>query len=297
MLAHDLLRPKSNLAAFAYWALFVGVLVSLCVWSSLRPNLAELAQESVATVETPTGWGSAVAFQVRGSERTFFLTAKHVIENRGALKIRVESHQQGFKAGHFEVPAQVVFVSSACDAAILTIPPVQWKFRGARIELDTPRVGDEVYAVGNMHGANFDRTVSQGIVAQLGVYPESFPNFPWPLVDQTTAINLPGSSGGPVFSRETGKLLGIQVGNAEGAVFLYLPSRALLAHAHREGWDWLFGYGKAPSEDKLFPKPAESPSPTNSVVAAIITSPLAPPPAVSKGVPSGLNPELKRGHR
>jgi len=297
MSAHDgIPKPMSVLALIA-----LGVCLLSGCYSEFDRRAAEKAQDSVAIVETPDGWGSAVAFKVRGSDRTFFLTAKHVVENKGDLKIRVESHIRGFKSGHFEVPAQTVFISPGCDAAILTIPPVNWKFRGAKIERFLPRVGTEVYAVGNMHGANFDNTVSQGIVAQLGVRPQDVPNFPWSLVDQTTAINLPGSSGGPVFDRATGRLLGIQVGNMQSAVFLYLPSRVLLAKSHAEGWGWLFGDAPVPSEKQLQEFMAKVPKEAPTVIPIVTLSrpstftliPNEPEPRKYKG----LDPELKKGHR
>jgi hypothetical protein len=268
------------------------LMIAVCFDSKSWPTEAEQAQESVATIETPTGWGSAVAFKVKGTDRIFFLTAKHVVDKRGPFLIRVDSHSRGFKAGKFTVPAQVVFSSPGCDAAILTIPPVEWKFRGAKIEKNLPHVGDDVYAVGNMHGANFDRTVSQGIVAQQGVVPQDAPGFPWALVDQTTAINLPGSSGGAVFSRDGGKLIGIQVGNMESAVFLYLPSRVLLAHARAEGWAWLFGEGRITEEavGELLAKSAAKSA--DESIASLLRSPerspeTSPeaPPASAKGRP------------
>lgn len=260
------------------------------------PTDGELGQKQVAVVETATGWGSAVAFKVRGSDRVFFLTAKHVVDGRTDLKIRMESHVRGFKAGHFEVPAQVLLMSPGSDSAILTIPPVAWPFRSAEIQRELPSVGDEVYAVGNMHGANFDGSVSDGVVAQLGVFPDAAPTFPWPIVDQTSAINLPGSSGGAVFSRRTGKLLGIQVGNYQQAVFLYLPARVLLAQSRAEGWGWLFGDGHVPSEqqiqDLLKPK-----LPGLSVTNLVSISKIATNAPEARKAPRGLDPELKRGHR
>lgn len=281
-------------------AFMVCLVVAAGCDSGAWPAEAEKAQESTATVETATGWGSAVAFRVPGLDRDFFLTAKHVIEGRQDIHIRVESHERGFKAGYFTVPAKVVMVSKGCDAAILTIPPVQWKFRPARIQRELPRVGQEVIAVGNMAGANFDRTVSQGIVAQLGVLPQDIPNFPWPIVDQTTAINLPGSSGGGLFNRETGRLVGIQVGNAQGAVFLYLPSRVLLAYAHAEGWGWLFGDGRV--TEKQIGEMMESAVPPLSLpktpsLTPVVKIPPAAPGRSNTGLPGGLDPALKKGHR
>lgn len=284
-------------SAFKTTAYYILLVVALTWSMSFIPtprNLVEHAQQSCAIVETESGWGSAVPFQVRGADRIFFLTAKHVVEKHRDLHIRVESHCRGFKAGYFTVPTRIVMLSSGCDAAILTIPPVQWNFEGARIERDLPRVGDEVLAVGNMHGASFDNAVSQGIIAQLGVHPpeEFFPGFPWAVVDQTTAINLPGSSGGPVFSSHSGKLLGIQVGNSEGAVFLYLPSRVLLAFAHAEGWGWLFGDGKITESQltELMSKvPALEPAPAPITLQQLLSLPIAPPQKHN-------GPDLK-GHR
>lgn len=281
----------------------VGAVLGALVFATERQAAellpAERAQASVATVETPTGWGSAVAFKAEGSDRIFFLTAKHVVENRGDLEIRVESHSRGFKAGRFTVPAKVVFMSPGCDAAILTIPPVEWKFIPANLDQNSPRVGTKVLAVGNMHGANFDRSVSSGIIGQVGVHPTDFP-FPWALVDQTTAINLPGSSGGAVFDEHSGKLLGIQVGNVEGAIFLYLPARVLLANARAEGWAWLFGEGKI-TEKEIGELIAKAPAPpaveSPSVLQQLLQSLPGATPVPAPPARGGLNPELKKGHR
>ena len=93
MSAHDgIPKPMSVLALIA-----LGVCLLSGCYSEFDRRAAEKAQDSVAIVETPDGWGSAVAFKVRGSDRTFFLTAKHVVENKGDLKIRVESHIRGFQ--------------------------------------------------------------------------------------------------------------------------------------------------------------------------------------------------------
>jgi S1-C subfamily serine protease len=301
MSAHDELNPRYKIAGAILTAVLF-LLLFMAGSDSGGSESASIAQKSVAIVETSRGWGSAVAFKVRGSDRVFFLTAKHVVENKTDFQIKVLGHTRGFKAGMMSVPARLVVVSAGCDAAILTIPPVPWDFLGAQIETQLPLVGTDVLAVGNMHGPNFDGSVSQGIVAQVGVHPPEYPTFPWDIVDQTTAVNLPGSSGGPVFRKSTGRLLGIQVGNIEGAAFFYLPSRILLAHAHAEGWDWLFGRGKVPSEteltkmaDGIIVKPEPEVLSIQQILGsgAVIKVPAPAPPPAHKG----LDPALKRGHR
>lgn len=118
-----------------------------------------------------------------------------------------------------------------------------------------PPVGTALYHVGNFLGADFDNSVSTGILSQHGVQPK-FPNWPWTIVDQTTLPVMPGSSGGPVFNSQNDKVVGLVVGTLRGDdVNFYVPVRAIEVWAESAGLAWAVRGNESPAVLPTITKP------------------------------------------
>jgi hypothetical protein len=81
------------------------------------------------------------------------------------------------------------FVDPRRDLALLEVP---FRLAPLALQLDLPRLGQEVFAVGNPHG--LEGTLSQGIISGIRAFATDS-------ILQITAAISPGSSGGPVVNR------------------------------------------------------------------------------------------------
>lgn len=150
---------------------------------------------------TPATFDATVFVKVAGGHGSgvhlgngLILTAAHVVEGETEVLIRY--------ANSAMAPARVVGVNTEYDFAF-----VQTDYVGpaARWSCDPVKIGDSLVAVGSPYDIEFVTT--QGTVAgrmqKLDHWPSVF----------TASINTgPGMSGGPVFNRSTGLLVGITVG-------------------------------------------------------------------------------------
>lgn len=243
--------------------MITGLLLALTVASAPRGNKFERAQRKVVLVETDAGYGSAVAF--RRGEHTFLLTAKHCVDNRIGLQVNFYHRVHGIKTGISKFPARVLLISGSADLAVLEVDLPDGFVDSARVSHQLrARVGEKIIAVGNFHGPDFDGTVTEGIISQVGTKPERITDFPWATVDQGTAQNSQGSSGGGVFYESDGTLAGLTVGNLNDQSYAHLPIWLIRATAQREGWGWVLGDGKMPDPVQIAvmealqaPKPVE----------------------------------------
>lgn len=190
-------------------------------------NVYARAQESAAVLDIGDAYGSAVVIRRESADgvRVFAWTAKHCVSETNQVLVIRKVHF-GTNVLQLSFTGDVIFRHPRTDAALLWVTAPDGAFRGASFDTDarTPHVGYPVFAVGNP--LNFDGTVTRGII--------SFINRPdvyrlWPVTDQTDLRIAPGSSGCPVFSEDTGLVLGLIVGGPDAgnrAVF-YVPVREL----------------------------------------------------------------------
>lgn len=239
------------------FALTVSLLVFFPMFRSARVdgvrNCYERAQSATALIVTPTGSGSGVV--VKRGARIFLWTAAHVVDDCDSVVVRSYIRHEGARVGHTDFTARIIERNDALDVALLwVVAPVEY-FDG--VELAGPeimRVGQSVYHVGNYWGAQFDDSVSIGVISQIGVVPLS-PDWPWQFcLDQTTTFVTYGSSGGGIFRHSDNKLIGILVGGARPGVAdvnVFVPIRAIKAWADSGHIVWAMYGDEAPADVTL----------------------------------------------
>ena len=211
-----------------------------------------------------------------GKPRLFVWTAKHVVSDIDEVSFKRVLHYNGTKKGEMVFTAKVLFRLPNTDAALLWLDAPPEAFAAASFANAEPLApGSSVFHVGNFL-RQFDGSVSRGIVSQTGIKPES-PFWPWNLTDQTDLRILPGSSGGPIFSEASGKVIGLIVGGPNQGtlgVGCYVPVRVLIADCGVSSWAI---YGRfCPSDEAL------------SIAA---TKALLPKEAAPEKKPEGATPE------
>lgn len=208
-------------------------------------NQYEKAQLQTVLVRSPDGSGSGVVVQRAnslGEPRLFVWTAAHVVEGYNQVEVVRTARQDGAKLDCELVWAALVIARDAhIDVAVLWLDtkPSEF-FLPVEFDFVIPHVGDSVFHVGNFYGADFDGSVSTGVISQLGVTPsDRYRNWFWANLDQTTAFAVPGSSGGPVFDAQ-GEVIGLIVSGPirTGGISCYVPTRIMEKWAMSEGFGW-----------------------------------------------------------
>lgn len=204
-------------------------------------NKYERAQAQTVLVATGGGSGSGVVIErsLNGLTNVFVWTAAHVVEGVTNLTVKRVLRYNGEKAGEMVFPATVIARFPKVDAALLLVKSPPEAFESATVATNAPlRVGTPIFHVGNFYGPPFDTSVSTGIISQVGVNP-GYEGWPWEIVDQCTAVIVPGSSGGPVFN-EAGEVVGLVVGGPTrglDGVACFTPIREI-ERAAGQAWAW-----------------------------------------------------------
>jgi len=181
--------------------------VSLEVHAPARVRLRPGRRARPGGRRPPTGSGSGFVVAPDG----YLLTNSHVVDGRGAVRIRV--------ATGGDAPATVVGDDPATDLALVKVDPdalaadapVAWLPVDAGLR---PRRGQLVVAIGNPLG--FDSTVSTGVVSALG---RTLRGKGGRLIDgvvQHTAPLNPGNSGGPLLDGR-GRVVGVNTAIIAGS--------------------------------------------------------------------------------
>lgn len=224
------------------------------------PNCYERAQSASVLVVCPdksTGTGVIV----ERSGKLFVWTAAHVVSDTDSVNLRSYIRHNDKQVGHVEFTGKVIARNDSLDVALLWLDaPVKFfdtrEFMPVNEQL---RVGQSVYHVGNFWGADFNDSVSVGIISQLGVRPNS-PHWPWAAqMHQTTTFVTYGSSGGAVFRHSDDKVIGIIVGSpapGQSDVNLFVPVPDIFRWAQKEGLQWAV-YGDYAPSDSLLEQAAE----------------------------------------
>lgn len=258
-------------------------------------NKYQTAQESVALLETDTGYGSGFIIQrwsiADSKPRLFVWTAAHVVRGSDTVKVRRTLHFNGTKAGEMIFSAKVILRLRNADAALLWVDAPPGAFAAVEFSATEPVIGSSIFHVGNLL-KEFDSSVSRGIVSQTGVRPAGS-EWPWEVVDQTDLNITPGSSGGPVFDN-SGKVIGIVVGGpAQGrsGIGCFVPVRALLADPVSA--TWAISGSKWCAPDSLLDVMAKAAELPKVIEAVVPSSPAKPEPIQNKPKSSPFFP--KRG--
>ena len=216
-------------------------------------NCYERAQNSTVLIVCPSGaQGSGVV--VKRGERLFVWTAAHVVDNCDRVVIRSYVRHNGERVGNIDFAGRVLERNDSLDVALLwLIAPASYFDSAEFAGVEPSRVGESVYHVGNYWGADFDDSVSIGVISQIGVQPK-YRDWPWQFpLDQTTAFVVYGSSGGGIFRHSDNKLIGIIVGGpapGKADVNLFVPIRAIYSWATDVSILWAM-YGTQSPDDKV----------------------------------------------
>ena len=123
-----------------------------------------------------------------------------------------------------EYTAQVIWTDENLDLSVLKIN-TNIEFNYAKLgDSDSLRIGQGVYAIGNPLGAEFQKTVTSGIISALDrtikIEDENKSSYMEDLIQTDASINS-GNSGGPLIDKE-GNVIGIttvKIKDAEGIGF------------------------------------------------------------------------------
>lgn len=233
-----------------FYSLVVLLAITIAIVScASRENKYERAQRQTAIVRSGGATGTAFFIKrtdCKGEIRVFAWTAAHVIKSR-ATTIEMTYRRNGERAGSGTFNARVLAISPDTDVALLSVNIDPETVEAVEFAKQTPRVGEPVFHVGNFAG-EFDDSVSQGIVSQVGVAVAPT----WTVtLDQCDAAAMPGSSGGPLFDA-SGQVVGVVVGGMlPGVGTWYVPVRKLDAWANENGLAWAVRGTACPLESVL----------------------------------------------
>ncbi|MGI6685554.1 MAG: S1C family serine protease [Bacillota bacterium] len=144
--------------------------------------------------EVETGSGSGVIFDETG----YIVTNNHVVAGASKLIVSLADGRQ--------VPAEIVGTDPRTDLAVIKINADNLTV--ARFgNSDDLRVGDLAVAIGNPGGAEFARSVTQGIISGLNRLLVTEEGLQFRLIQTDAAIN-PGNSGGALVDIK-GRVIGI----------------------------------------------------------------------------------------
>ncbi|MCR6545493.1 S1C family serine protease [Dehalobacterium formicoaceticum] len=144
--------------------------------------------------EVEQGTGSGVIFDGAG----YIVTNNHVVEGARKLVVSLADGRQ--------VSADVIGTDARTDLAVIKINEKNLTVAGFG-NSDDVRVGELAIAIGNPGGADFARSVTQGIISGLNRLLITDEGLQFRLIQTDAAIN-PGNSGGALVNIQ-GKVIGI----------------------------------------------------------------------------------------
>ncbi|GGA66108.1 trypsin-like peptidase domain-containing protein [Ornithinibacillus halotolerans] len=162
-----------------------------------KKDLTEIiaaAQETVYTVFTQSSQGSGFLFDTNGA----VVTNAHVVEGETNVFIKTVHGT--------EYPGTVIGVSNETDIAVIHVPDLVGEEPFALDYSDTTMIGEEIIALGSPLG--LENTATMGYITGKN---RSFIISPYVYENlyQISAPISPGSSGGPLISKKSEKIIAI----------------------------------------------------------------------------------------
>lgn len=220
------------------------------------PNIPQYLEDIGVTINAAGSEGSGVLKRTKDGT-TWVWTAAHVLENlrktrqvvdpeSGATRTVVEFDdakvikpliENGRPVGRIEVDAQVIRYSDAKKGEDLALLRLRKKdlFQGSvkfYLEKAVPNRGIDLYHCGSLLGEYGANSLTEGIVSQLGRLIDG------KLYDQVSTPSFPGSSGGGVYLKSDGRLIGLLVRGRPGGFSLIVPVRRMEAWAKKANVEW-----------------------------------------------------------
>ncbi|MFC4556927.1 S1C family serine protease [Virgibacillus kekensis] len=181
--------------------------------SSDLKSIIHEAEKSVVQIEGQNEYsnitGSGFIFNDKGD----IITNAHVVRDADVIYVRTANARV--------YPAAVVGMGQDTDVAVIRVPQLAGH-NALTVETEKQaETGDEVIALGSPHG--FQNTVTLGIIS--GTERDfSVDGFNYDNAYQISARITHGNSGGPLISRETGNVIGINsVGTEDGTIGFSIP--------------------------------------------------------------------------
>lgn len=248
--------------------------------TAVPKDIPQYLQDISVTISTPQGEGSGVLKRTKDGT-TWVWTAAHVVENlrktrqvinpktgspktlvvfddAKVLKLLIEN---GRTVGRIELDAEVIRYSDAShgeDLALLRIRKKQFVDAGVNFYLEKapPARGTELYHCGSLLGEFGASSLTQGIVSQHGRLIDG------KVYDQVSTPSFPGSSGGGVYLKADGRLIGLLVRGTPGGFSLIVPVRRMEAWAKKAKVEWAIRDDvPLSSKEELEKQPIEDESP------------------------------------
>lgn len=206
-------------------------------------DVPQYLQDISVTIRTPRGEGSGVLKRTKDGT-AWVWTAAHVVEGlrktrqvidpkTGATKTVVEFDdatvvklliENDRTVGRIELDAEFIRYSDASHGEDLALLRIRKKhFVDASVnfylEREPPARGSELYHCGSLLGEVGANSLTQGIISQHGRLIEG------KVYDQVSTPSFPGSSGGGVYLKSDGRLVGLLVRGTPGGFSLIVPMR------------------------------------------------------------------------
>ncbi|RYG74004.1 serine protease [Lentibacillus lipolyticus] len=176
-------------------------------------SIIHTAEKSVVQIEgqneQSTITGSGFLFNEKGD----IITNAHVVQDADVIYVRTANGRV--------YPAAVIGTGEETDIAVIRVPQLSGQ---QSLDLETENkaeTGDEVIALGSPHG--FQNTVTIGIIS--GTERNfSVEGYEYQNAYQISAQITDGNSGGPLISRKSGQVIGINaVGTNDGTLGFSIP--------------------------------------------------------------------------
>lgn len=245
----------------------------LAVPADMSQYLQNISVTIRATNGRQGGEGSGVIFSRKdkaGNVVNFVWTAAHVVDIlrterrvvvRGSTITLVEFkdaqvvkviRQNGRAVGIVVLDAEVIKYSEADkghDLALLRIRKLNFISSSASFYLGkgVPPLGTPLYHVGSLLGQFGSNSMTDGIYSSHG---RVIPEINKKVFDQTTVAAFPGSSGGGVYEKRTGRYVGMLVRGAGETFNLIVPVRRMVAWATANELMWALD-ASVPMPDKF----------------------------------------------
>lgn len=169
--------------------------------------------KSVVQIEAIDNFSTLTGSGFLYNDQGDIITNAHVVKDMDYIYVKT--------ANAHVYPAAIVGIGEELDIAVIRVPELT-NYSFLDIEEESMlEIGDEVIALGSPHG--FQNTVTTGIISgkerNFSIDGYSYEN-----VYQISALIMEGNSGGPLVSRDTGKVVGINsVGTDDGAIGFSIP--------------------------------------------------------------------------
>ncbi|WP_158593270.1 trypsin-like peptidase domain-containing protein [Planomicrobium sp. Y74] len=160
-----------------------------------EPDLSSMianAKTYVYTIYTDLDQGSGFLFNNKGD----ILTNAHVVKDSQYVTVKNSNGQ--------EFNGQVVGFSKTTDIALIRVPEIAGK-AAMEMEMSPVSAGTKVFALGSPE--NIHNTSTEGEITATGM--DFFDGYKYEDLYEMTAKIKQGSSGGPLISAESGRILGI----------------------------------------------------------------------------------------